>query len=106
MNRGVYHYNPYTGMPRHPKDIKSDPQGLLIVEPGVPLQAAAEIDSSKVEVDLLRLVYEDARSLLRFNGVDRDRVNTAVDDMAGHVEWVKIFDGSGGEEDPRQQEKG
>jgi hypothetical protein len=33
-------FNPYTGKPRHPSDIRSDPQGLLIVEPGAPLLAA------------------------------------------------------------------
>jgi hypothetical protein len=33
-------FNPYTGKPRHPKDINSDPKGVLIVEPGAPLEAA------------------------------------------------------------------
>lgn len=33
-------FNPYTGTPRHPDDIKSDPQGLLIAEPGEPLRPA------------------------------------------------------------------
>lgn len=33
-------FNPYTGAPRHPDDIKSDPQGLLIAEPGEPIMAA------------------------------------------------------------------
>lgn len=34
-------FNPYTGTPRHPSDIASDPEGLLILEPGAPLRAAA-----------------------------------------------------------------
>lgn len=29
-------FNPYTGTPRHPSDIASDPSGLLILEPGAP----------------------------------------------------------------------
>lgn len=33
-------FNPYTGTPRHPSDIASDPEGLLILEPGAPLRAA------------------------------------------------------------------
>lgn len=33
-------FNPYTGTPRHPSDIASDPSGLLILEPGAPLRAA------------------------------------------------------------------
>ncbi len=32
--------NPYTGKPRHPSDIASDPEGILIVEPGAPMMAA------------------------------------------------------------------
>lgn len=34
-------FNHYTGTPRHPSDIASDPEGLLILEPGEPLRAAA-----------------------------------------------------------------
>lgn len=36
-------FNPYTGTPRHPSDIASDPEGLLILEPGAPLRAAAQV---------------------------------------------------------------
>lgn len=36
-------FNPYTGTPRHPSDIASDPSGLLILEPGAPLRAAAQV---------------------------------------------------------------
>ena len=37
-------FNPYTGTPRHPSDIASDPEGLLILEPGAPLRAACTDD--------------------------------------------------------------
>lgn len=33
-------FNPYTGKPRHPSDISSDPKGTLIAEPDAPLIAA------------------------------------------------------------------
>lgn len=33
-------FNPYTGKPRHPSDIQSDPQGILIAEPDAPVIAA------------------------------------------------------------------
>lgn len=36
-------FNPHTGTPRHPSDIASDPSGLLILEPGAPLRAAAQV---------------------------------------------------------------
>lgn len=35
-------FNPYTGRPRHPLDIQSDPQGLAIVDPEAPLLAAKD----------------------------------------------------------------
>ena len=34
-------FNPYTGKPRHPSDIASDPKGTLIAEPDAPMIAAA-----------------------------------------------------------------
>lgn len=37
----VFMFNPYTGTPRHPSDIASDPEGLLILEPGAPVQPTA-----------------------------------------------------------------
>lgn len=33
-------FNPYTGTPRHPSDIASDPEGILIIDPDSPLRAA------------------------------------------------------------------
>lgn len=47
-------FNPYTGTPRHPGDIKSDPQGLLIVEPDAPMMAAAQ--TAQARADLTRLL--------------------------------------------------
>lgn len=36
----TFMFNPYTGTPRHPADIASDPEGLLILEPGAPVRPA------------------------------------------------------------------
>ncbi len=36
--RGVLSFCPYTGKPRHPSDIASDPHGILILVPDQPLQ--------------------------------------------------------------------
>jgi hypothetical protein len=33
-------FNPYTGNPRHPSDIASDPAGVLMLDPDMPLLAA------------------------------------------------------------------
>ena len=44
------------------------------------------------ERDLLRTVYEHARSFLRFNGVDRARASAAVDALDQSIEDVKLFD--------------
>lgn len=37
--RGVLAFCPYTGRPRHPSDIASDPHGILILAPDQPLRA-------------------------------------------------------------------
>jgi hypothetical protein len=36
--RGVLAFCPYTGRPRHPSDIASDPHGILILAPDQPLR--------------------------------------------------------------------
>ena len=33
-------FNPYTGTPRHPSDISSDPEGVLIIDPEATTLAA------------------------------------------------------------------
>lgn len=33
-------FNPYTGTPRHPSDITSDPEGLMLLEPDTPVRPA------------------------------------------------------------------
>lgn len=40
MTQKVMRFNPYTGQPRDPRDIASDPEGLLLIEPGKELLAA------------------------------------------------------------------
>ena len=34
-------FNPYSGNPRHPSDIASDPDGILMLDPDQPLRTAA-----------------------------------------------------------------
>lgn len=43
--------NPWTGKPRDYRDVDSDPEGVLCVEPGAPLKAATS--AAGVEVDEL-----------------------------------------------------
>lgn len=33
-------FNPYTGAPRHPSDIQSDPAGILLLDPDEPMRAS------------------------------------------------------------------
>ena len=42
--RGVLAFCPYTGRPRHPSDIASDPHGILILVPDQPLRAGGTHD--------------------------------------------------------------
>lgn len=44
------------------------------------------------EIELLRAVYEAARRVLRFNGIDRLRVEEAVCEMDMAIEAVKTLD--------------
>ena len=45
-------FNPYTGTPRHPSDIASDPEGILLLDPDEPVKAAPTgKDSLAVEPD-------------------------------------------------------
>jgi hypothetical protein len=46
----------------------------------------------KQEVRLLREVYEAARQILRFNGVDKERTIRAVDRLDDAIEAVKLLD--------------
>lgn len=49
--------------------------------------------SENREILLLRLVYEAARSLLRFNGIDHKRTLQAMDDLNMHIDQVMQLDG-------------
>jgi len=40
MSTGVMLFNPFTGKPRHPDDIASDPRGVLIWDSEEPLKAS------------------------------------------------------------------
>ena len=35
--RGTLMFSPYTGTPRHPSDVASDPHGILMLDPEQPL---------------------------------------------------------------------
>lgn len=39
MSTGVMLFNPFTGKPRHPDDIASDPKGVLVWDEEEPLRA-------------------------------------------------------------------
>lgn len=40
--RGVLMFNPYSGTPRHPSDIQSDPHAILLLDPEQPIRARGE----------------------------------------------------------------
>ena len=50
-------------------------------------------DGLDVETRLLREVYEAARQLLRFNGVDKHMTIQAADRLDDAIEQVKLLDG-------------
>lgn len=48
-------FNPYTGKPRDPRDIASDPTGTLMIDPDEPLAAAREYHEQQSGADAARL---------------------------------------------------
>ena len=36
--RGVFMFDPYSGTPRHPSDIQSDPHAILLLDPEQPIR--------------------------------------------------------------------
>ena len=44
------------------------------------------------ELELLRRVYEAARSVLRYNGIDNKRTIEALNKLDDAIESVKLFD--------------
>lgn len=53
MPTGTMLYNPFNGLPRHPDDIASDPEGRLLWDGTTPLRA-----------ETIRTVEDDARRLV------------------------------------------
>lgn len=51
-------FNPYTGKPRDPLDISSDPEGVMVVEPDAPLVAAPVVREEPKPARILRLLNE------------------------------------------------
>lgn len=51
-------FNPYNGKPRHPADIASDPSGLLMVDPDLPLRAASQQSAQAAEIDFYAIIRE------------------------------------------------
>ena len=54
--------------------------------------SASEQVALQEERDRLRVVYEAARRVLRYNGVDKARTIIAVDDLDAAIERVKSLD--------------
>ena len=54
--------------------------------------SASEQVALQKERDRLRVVYEAARRVLRYNGVDKARTIIAVDDLDAAIERVKSLD--------------
>lgn len=54
------------------------------------------------ELIALRNVYESARKLFRYNGIDKAKVDEAFDQLGDDIEVVKMID-SGLADEPIQQ---
>ena len=73
MTTGTILFNPFTGRPRHPSDIASDPKGLLIWDGEEPLRAvqpsqADAQDAARYRWLRLNTNYEDRGTFRAPNG--------------------------------------
>lgn len=59
------------------------------------LRPALKDPADRTEVNLLRVVYEAGRSLLRYNGVDQEKTIAAANLLEDAIEAVKELDGHG-----------
>ncbi len=74
-------FNPYTGQPRHPLDIQSDPSGLAIHDPAEPLHSVMhEVSAAGVQGDAARL----EKSLKQTANMHHDLI---VVMQAAWIEW-------------------
>lgn len=74
---------PYTGIPRHPSDIASDPEGLLIVEDiAAPILAAAKKHRGRPALPPEQRQTE--RVEMRCTKAQRDKL-----ERLGGVQWLR-----------------
>lgn len=78
MSIGTMLFNPFTGKPRHPADIASDPKGILVWDGEEPLRAAKALPIT----DLAATPTEDLQ-----DEIDRRNANACV---AGGTFWVTV----------------
>lgn len=56
-------FNPYSGLPRHPSDIASDPAGVLMVDPDEPLLAAPKVTQPATTQAVIDVLAERQRQI-------------------------------------------
>lgn len=74
-------FNPYTGRPRDPRDIASDPAGVLMVDPDEPLKAAPQ--AQLAEPTMVAIAKRNLRAFLSkasfASNVDREAALNCVE---------------------------
>lgn len=79
-------FNPYTGRPRDPRDIASDPAGVLMLDPDEPQRAASPpVASTALAPELGPDGKEWAKTEAGYAHVDRMRVR--ADGFHGPAPW-------------------
>lgn len=71
-------FSPYTGEPRDARDIASDPQGLLIVQPGAPLVPATPTPPVQQDDEALEALLADHQLALRLLDEVREWIRSDV----------------------------
>lgn len=66
MSIGVMLFNPFTGKPRHPSDIESDPRGILIWDGEEPLRAAEKNAKPAEQQPVLYVMQSDVQTISEY----------------------------------------
>jgi hypothetical protein len=72
---GTILFNPFTGKPRHPADIASDPKGMLVWDGEQPLRACTPRNEAQAEeaLELLKLILAGSIADIRRKAPEHER---------------------------------
>ena len=82
-------FNPYSGKPRHPSDIQSDPAGILMIDPDEPIRAyTAPPKAQPMSDEQLAVLIECRYQAMKWTAVARIPEAGAFGGIAQDLDWL------------------